>query len=298
MKNSITAIILTFNEEKHIERCINSIKNLIDQIVVVDSQSTDNTVELAKSLGAKVFTNPWKNYASQFNWALQHTKINTEWVWRIDADEYIEPLTFDLKKKLENLDYDINGIYLKRKIVFMGKPLLHGGWFPVWHLKLWRHGKGICENRWMDEHIKLFKGNTTKINCIQVDENLNDTTWWTEKHNSYATREMIDSLDLQYSIFSKGVKPKIFGNPEQRKRWLKLNYLKIPYFIRPIIHFFYSYFFRFGFLDGRRGFIWHVLQGFWYRFLVDVKIFEIKRKFKHDKEKITAYIKQNYQIKD
>lgn len=137
MKNSITAIILTFNEEKHIERCINSIKNLIDQIVVVDSQSTDNTVELAKSLGAKVFTNPWKNYASQFNWALQHTKINTEWVWRIDADEYIEPLTFDLKKKLENLDYDINGIYLKRKIVFMGKPLLHGGWFPVWHLKLW-----------------------------------------------------------------------------------------------------------------------------------------------------------------
>ncbi|WP_405565515.1 glycosyltransferase family 2 protein [Polaribacter sp. Asnod6-C07] len=296
---TIAAIILTYNEEQHIERCINSIKNSVDEIFIIDSFSKDYTVAIAERLGAKVYQNPWVNYATQFNWALQNCNIQSEWVWRIDADEYYESNSnIDLKQELANLSSEISGVYIKRKIIFMDKPLLHGGWFPVWHLKIWKFGKGFCENRWMDEHIKLTEGITTEINIVQVDENLNDLTWWTEKHNHYATREVVDLLDTQYQIFSKSsVEPKFFGTGEQRKRFLKLAYLKFPLFVRPFIYFSYRYFLKLGFLDGKSGFVWHILQGFWYRFLVDAKIYELKLNFKNDETKLIAYIKEKYQIK-
>jgi glycosyltransferase involved in cell wall biosynthesis len=297
MSTSITAIILTYNETQHLERCIKSLKEIVEDIVVIDSYSKDNTTILAEELGARVFQNPWKNYATQFNWALNYTNIQSEWVWRIDADEFIEKPGFDLKEKLSQFPASVSGLYIKRKIVFMGKPLMHGGWFPVWHLKIWRHKKGFCENRWMDEHIKLTEGTTEKIGIIQVDENLNDLSWWTEKHNSYASREMIDLLDMQYQIFSQNtVTPKLFGTGEQRKRWLKVRYLNLPLFIRPFFYFCYRYFLKLGFLDGKAGFIWHILQGFWYRFLVDAKIFELKRQFNNDKEQIIKHIKEKYSI--
>ena len=158
-------------------------------------------------------------------------------------------------------------------------------------------GKGFCENRWMDEHIKLTEGTTTQIDCVQVDENFNNLSWWTDKHNSYATREMIDLLDTQYGIFSKSsVEPNFFGTGEQRKRYLKLAYLKFPLFVRPFIYFSYRYFFKLGFLDGKSGFVWHVLQGFWYRFLVDAKIYELQKQFKNDDEAMIKYIKGTYKI--
>lgn len=297
--NTIAAIILTFNEEQHIARCITSLKSTVDEIFIIDSYSKDNTVAIAEGLGAKVYQNAWINYATQFNWALEHCNIQSEWVWRIDADEYYESeKQINLKESLANLEKDVTGVYIKRKIIFMDKPLLHGGWFPVWHLKIWKYGKGVCENRWMDEHIKLTEGKTTQIDCVQVDENYNNLTWWTDKHNGYATREVVDLLDTQYSIFSKSaVEPKFFGTGEQRKRFLKLAYLKFPLFVRPFIYFSYRYFFKLGFLDGRSGFVWHVLQGFWYRFLVDAKIYEIKKNCGYDKQKIITYIEKTYSIK-
>ena len=298
MSTSITAIILTFNEEQHIERCIKSLLSTVDDIFVIDPLSTDKTIEIAVRLGAKVYQNSWKNYATQFNWALNNCPIQTEWVWRIDADEYFEtPERTKLKAHLSELKPSITGVYVKRKVVFYGKELLHGGWYPVWHLKIWRNGKGFCENRWMDEHIKLSEGVTTQINCVQVDENLNNLSWWTEKHNGYATREMIDMLDIQYQIFNQNtVNPKLFGTGEQRKRWLKLRYVNLPLFVRPFFYFIFRYFFQFGFLDGKQGFVWHILQGFWYRFLVDAKIFELQGRFKNNEQDIVAYIKEKYDI--
>lgn len=297
--NQIAAIILTYNEEQHIARCIHSLKNTVDEIFIVDSFSKDNTVAIAESLGAKVYQNAWINYASQFNWALNNCDIQSEWVWRIDADEYFElDEKVDLKESLANLNEEVTGVYIKRKIIFMDKPLLHGGWFPVWHLKIWKYGKGFCENRWMDEHIKLKEGITAQLNIVQVDKNLNNLTWWTDKHNHYATREVVDMLDTQYQIFSKSsIEPKLFGTAEQRKRYLKLKYLKLPLFVRPIFYFTYVYFIKLGFLDGKSGFVWYVLQSFWYRFLVDAKIYELKKRFKGDNKAMIAHIKKTYTFK-
>lgn len=298
MSNRIAAIILTYNEEKHIVRCIQSLSALVDEVFVVDSFSTDKTVELATGLGAKAYQNPWKNYASQFNWALRNCPISADWVWRIDADEYLEACdSMAIKGQIVSLPEDVTGIYVKRKIVFMGRPLLHGGWFPAWHLKLWRNGKGFCENRWMDEHIKLSEGRTVELDLVQVDENLNDLSWWTQKHNSYASREMVDMLDIQYGIFNENtVVPRFFGTEEQRKRWLKLHYLRLPLFVRPVLYFIYRYFIKLGFLDGKAGFVWYILQGFWYRCLVDAKIFELRRRFRNDTEAIIQHIRESYRL--
>ena len=297
-KNTIAAIILTKNEEKHIARCINSLTGICNEIFVIDSLSTDRTCEIAEELGAKVYKNPWRNYATQFNYGVYQCPIQSEWIWRIDADEFLEGnIGIAVKNVLSNCPADVNGVYVRKRIDFMGKPLLHGGWYPSYHLKIFRKGHGDCENRWMDEHIRIFDGTTITIEeGNQVDANLNDLTWWTEKHNGYATREMVDMLMMEYGRDAKAqeVTPKFFGTEEQRKRWLKIKYIKTPLFIRPFINFFLRYILKRGFLDGKEGFLWHILQGFWYRMLVDAKIFEIKKKYNFNEEKIKNFLKDNY----
>ena len=149
----------------------------------------------------------------------------------------------------------------------------------------------------MDEHIRIFSGTTITVEEEnQVDANLNDLTWWTEKHNGYATREMADMLMMEYGLDDRGkeVQAKFWGTEEQRKRWLKVKYIKAPLFLRPFINFNIRYILKGGFLDGKEGFIWHFLQGFWYRFLVDAKIYEIKKRFGWNDKRIKAFIKETY----
>lgn len=299
-KPTIAAIILTKNEEKHIERCIRSLQGVCSEVFVVDSLSTDHTCEIARALGAQVYVNPWKNYATQFNWGLANCPITSDWVWRIDADEFLEGNIGEaVLKAISEADADVNGIYVRKRIDFMGKPLLHGGWYPSYHLKVWRRGHGNCENRWMDEHIRIFDGQAITVNeGNQVDANLNDLTWWTEKHNGYATREMVDMLMMEYGLDAKAqeVQPKFFGTEEQRKRWLKIRYIKSPLFVRPFVNFTVRYIIKGGFLDGKQGFVWHILQGFWYRMLVDAKIYETKKDLGFDANRIRKWLNDSYVI--
>ena len=298
MNNSIAAVILTKNEEKHIVRCLESLKGVCDDIVVVDCFSEDRTEELATEHGARVIKHPWKNYATQFTYGVYECGITADWIWRIDADEFLEgDLGKAVKEAIGKCGEDINGIYVRKRIDCMGRPLLHGGWYPSYHLKVFRRGHGDCENRWMDEHIRLFDGKAITVEVgNQVDANLNDLTWWTEKHNGYATREMADMLMMEYGMDAteQEVVPKFFGTEEQRKRWLKVKYIKAPLFVRPFVNFTLRYLLKGGFLDGKEGFLWHILQGFWYRMLVDAKIFELKKQCGWDKAKIQEYISDRY----
>ena len=294
---TIAAIILTYNEEIHIERCIRSLQGICEEIFVIDSYSKDRTCEIARGLEAKVYQHPFINQAQQFNWAIENCSIATEWIWRVDADEYVErSLGNKVKVQLENTPNDVNGIYVNKKIVFMGHSLLHGGWYPAQQIKIIRKGFGASENKWMDEHLIIFSGKTIAINGDQTDDNLNSLSWWTQKHNNYADREVINMLMMEYGLDNqaKEVSPKFFGSSSERKRWLKIKYVKSPLFIRPFINFFIRYILKRGFLDGKTGFMWYVLQGFWYRFLVDAKIYEIKKRFHWNDEKIKEYIINHY----
>lgn len=299
MRNKISVLILTLNEEKHIRRCIESLLPVTENIFVVDSFSTDSTVEIAESLGAKVLQNKWPgNHAKQFQWGLDNCTIMTEWVMKMDADEYILPaLADEINSKLPTIDDDCSGIYVKRRVNFMFRWIKNGGYYPTWLLRIWRYKDGVMEQRWMDEHIKLTKGNTLRFENDIVDDNKNDLTWWTTKHNNYSIKEAVDILNTIYGFkHYDEVEPYFFGTQEQRKRKLKHIYARMPLFLRPCIYFVWRYFIRLGFLDGKQGLIWHFLQGFWYRFLVDAKINEIYQKSGKDKQHIQQVLKDDYGI--
>ena len=276
---SIAVVILTHNEEIHIERCISSIQNLASDIVVIDSYSNDRTIEVAEKLGARVYKNTWKNYATQFQWALDNAEIKSDWIMRLDADEYLESDLDDLKAVLSACSSEVTGLIIKRKLFFMGKWIKHGAIYPIYHLRIWRNGVGRIENRWMDEHIVLRHGDTINADIDIVDDNKNPVSWWINKHNSYATREVIDILNTEYLFLPKdNVIPKGSNTQAKIKRFLKESlYNKLPIFIRPVLFFVYRYFFRLGFLDGVAGYSFHFMECLWYRSLVDLKIYELRR---------------------
>ncbi len=298
MSNTIAAIILTKDEEKHIARCIRSLLSFAKEIWVIDSYSSDKTLEIVERFGAKTIKHPFENQAQQFNWAIQNCDIQGEWIWRVDADEYIsEDCGRKVTDAIAHCEADVNGIYVNKAIVFQGRKLKHGGWYPAPQIKIIRKGFGKSENKIMDEHLVIITGRTMYVDEDQTDENLNNLSWWTDKHNRYASREAINMLLMQYEMDNEtdGVSARLFGNDAERKRWLKVRYARMPLFIRPFIYFFIRYFLKFGFLDGKEGFIWYVLQGFWYRFLVDAKIFEMKRYLGFNEEKIRNYLQElNY----
>lgn len=274
---SLSVLILTYNEEVNIEKCIASALPLTSNVYVVDSGSTDRTVELAQSLGATVAENPYKNYANQLNWGLDHFDFNTDWIMRLDADE---ELTDGLVGALQDFlasPGDVTGVFVRRCINFLGRDIRHGGFYPSWELRVFRRGLGRSEDRFMDAHIVLREGKTTKLHHDLIDRNNKGLSFWIDKHNQYADLEVADVLQGvgKGGGDATALKPSLWGSQAESKRWAKNNiYLRLPLFFRPFLYFLYRYFVRFGFLDGRAGLAFHFLQAFWYRFLVDAKIYE------------------------
>lgn len=292
----ITVIVLTYNEKLHIERCINYLNQFAKKIVIVDSMSNDDTQQLAQNLGATVLSNQFVNHANQFNWALQNIKFETEWVMKIDADEYLLPeLVEELRYKLPEVGKTVNGIVFKRKHIFLGKPMIRGS-YPVKLLRLYRLGFGHCEERWMDEHLEITEGETIEFNGDFVDHNLNSLSWWIHKHNGYSIREAIELLNLEIPLVEAPKNAGILSQQAEQKRQKKLKYARLPLFWRSFFYFLYRYFYKLGFLEGKEGFLWHFFQGWWYRTLVDAKIFEIKKNCGNDPAKIKKYIFDNYNI--
>ena len=279
----LTAIILTKNESINIVDCINSIKGLAERIVVVDSGSTDNTVELAKELGADVYTHPFEFYAAQFNWALDNTNITTKWVLRLDADERFTPkLCEEAKIMMErHANDDVNGFTLEAWFFFMGKCLKHGG-SKKRKLMIFKNGIGRIEDRKRDAHTILSKGTSIALKEKFLHYDFKDLSDYIGKYNLYATREMQD-----YIAYLQGASPDINTDRKiQKTRKMKFGlYYKMPKFIRAWMWFVYNYYFRLGFLDGKEGYIYHFLECYWYRYLVDAKIYEYEiSKRVNDKE--------------
>jgi glycosyltransferase involved in cell wall biosynthesis len=303
-KLDISVVILTYNEEIHIQRCLANVVPWAREVFVVDSFSTDRTIEIAKQHGALVYQNKWEGlYARQFNWALDNLPINTEWVLRLDADEYLYPeLIKEITKKLQNVADDITGVVFKRRHIFLDKWVRRGT-YPVKLLRLFRTNKARCEQRLMDEHIELFKGRSIEFDGDFADHNLNDIGWWTSKHNGYALREAVDLLDLEYRLLERRLElgdKRSEGNLSKQavaKRLKKLRYAKSPLFFRAFAYFVMRYFLMGGFLEGKEGFLWHFLQGWWYRTLVDAKVSEIKRESGGDREKMLELLRGKYGMK-
>lgn len=281
--NDITAIILTKNEEVNIARCINSIKGIVDRICVVDSGSTDRTMEIARELGAEIFEHsPFEHYAKQFNWALDHVEVKTKWIYRIDADEVVTPeLAAELVKACaEHHDDDVNGLVMKFKVYFMGRFLTHGGIYPFYNLTVFKNGYGRYEDRAMGEHVVLSEGRTIDLqnDCLHYD--FKDLNAWINKHNWYATREVADYMA---TLANQQVDAELYHEAQKTKKLRDGFYYKLPKFFRARLYYWYRYYLKLGFLDGEAGRVHAFLQAYWYRYLIDAKIMEQELKNKNAK---------------
>lgn len=279
---TLTVVILTKDEEKHIARAIQSVNSVASRIVIVDSGSTDNTIQIAKKLGAEVLVNPFVTQARQFNWALDQLPEDTDWIFRLDADEIVSPeLAQSLEQNLTDLPATVAGASVTRRMSFLRRPIRWGGVFPVRITRVLRYGRGRSEDRWMDEHI-LLKGAEVHLDGELLDDTLQPLGWWINKHNTYASREVVEILDAEFGFLGRNQ----LAAPKGRagvKRWIKKNvYMRLPSGLRAFVYFVYRYVCRFGFLDGPQGTAFHVLQGFWYRYLVDIKLYEVKSAMKNE----------------
>ena len=274
--SGVDLIVLTYNEELNLAHCLRSVQGLVQNIFIVDSGSTDRTVELACQYGAQIVIHPFKNQAEQFNWALENLPIQSKWILRLDADEYLSPeLRDEIGEILPTLPSSITGIYLRRRLIFLNRWIRHGAYYPIWLLRIFRPGKAQSELSEMDEHIVLLEGESMQLKHDFSDHNRKGLSAWTIKHESYASRQARTLLRLQQQVGSEGVKPRLSGIQAERKRWLKRNfYGRIPLFARAFFYFIYRYFLRLGFLDKVPGLIFHFLHAGWYFFYVDAKLYE------------------------
>ncbi len=294
----ITAIILTYNEEVHIRRCLENVNQFASRVIVVDCFSTDRTADIAKELGAEVIQHEWPgNQAEQFNWTIDNIAINTEWILRLDADEYLLPeLVQELQEILPSMPETVSSLSLSRARAFYGRILKHGIVNNIKIVRIFRTGKARYEKRLMDEHLSVLSGETLELEHQFIDDNRMSIGQFTEKHNGYASREAALLLDAEYALSDTNAIPQDYGEEVIKKRAQKAKYAKMPLFWRAFGYFVYRYIIKLGFLDGKEGFLWDFLQGWWYRTLVDAKVYEIKKACGNDRDKIKDYLKNNYNI--
>ena len=294
----LSVIILTYNEEIHIRRCLENVKQFASKVYVVDCFSIDRTAQIAKELGAEVIEHEWPgNQAEQFNWALDNLPITTEWILRLDADEYLLPgLIEELLEKLPVIPESVSALSLSRARAFCGKILHHGIVNNIRIIRIFRKGKARYEKRLMDEHLSVLSGETIAMNNQFVDDNRMHIGLFIDKHNGYATREAALLLDAEYHLTNMDSLPQDYGREVEKKRTQKARYARMPLFWRAFGYFVYRYIIKLGFLDGKEGFLWDFLQGWWYRTLVDAKVYEIKKACGDDKEKMRHFLQDKYNI--
>jgi glycosyltransferase involved in cell wall biosynthesis len=285
MPESLEVVILTFNEEKNIEACLQSLSAINAKIFIVDSGSTDNTLTICQNFTAHIYDHPFENYAAQRNWAIKNLPLEAAWILNLDADHRVtEGLANELNTLFSNdIHAGINGFLISRRTLFMNKWIRHGGHYPTYHANLFRRGCGICEEKLYDQHF-MVAGKTQVLKNDIIDIITDSINTFITRHNHWATLEaqyLFTQKMLANNDTSQLVKPRLLGNPMERRRYMKKKYESFPLFVRPVLYFMIRYFLKFGFLDGKTGFIFHFLQGFWFRFLIDAKLYELQRQHKN-----------------
>ena len=274
----ISLVVLTFNEEQNIARTLDSVKQWVGEIFIVDSGSTDQTLAIAQYYTNGIFHHEFIDYAKQRNWTQQNLPFTYEWVMHLDADEQVSAeLVAALHNAFAGDLHNIDGFLLKRRTIFLGHWIKHGGHYPSYHLRLYRRQKGYCEERAYDQHFKV-DGPVQKLYGDIIDNVTSDLRRWTLSHERWAGQEVLEYFHKHKAVQAdRQVTARLLGTPIERRRWLrKVVYARIPLFIRPFIYFFVRYFLLLGFLDGTAGLVFHFLQGFWFRFYIDAKIWEAK----------------------
>ena len=274
----ISVIVLTFNEERNIGACLQAITDWAGEVWLVDSGSTDRTLEIVRHYTDKITRHPFENYSKQRNWAQANLPLVYEWVFHVDADERVSPeLITSLRQFfVAEQNRQVSGCLVRRRIEFMGRHIRHGGIYPTYHCRIFRRDRGQCEDREYDQHF-LVEGATVRLEADLIEVTASKLFSWTARHNRWAQLEAHQLLAQADSPTEHLVPARLDGTPVERRRWLKASvYQLLPLFWRALAYFLARYFLRFGFLDGTPGLIYHVLHAFWFRFYVDACYYELK----------------------
>jgi glycosyltransferase involved in cell wall biosynthesis len=266
-------VILSFNSAATLPQTLAAAKLVSDDIHVVDSFSTDKTVELARAAGAQVVQHPFERYDSQRNWAIENLPLKHGWELHLDADERLTPeLAAEISRVMAAPPPQLDGYMIPRLIHFLGAPIRHGGMYPNWHLRLFRRGAGRCEQRLYDQHFLLPEGGSTgRLTQPMIDDMRMTLDEWTRRHLRWAEAQAAMAVDGG----GEGEIPgRWTGSPIERKRALRRFYGRAPLLLRPFLLFGYRYLLRLGFLDGVPGLVFFALQTFWFHFFVDARIYE------------------------
>ena len=277
---TISVVLLTFNSEASLEATLTAICALSRDVHAVNSFSSDGTLGLLKKYGVNVVQRPFENYSAQRNWAIEHLQTKHEWQLHLDADEILSPQLIEEIRHVLVMPDQADGYFIPRKIRFLGHDLDHGGYYPIYHMRLFRRGHARVEDKIYDQHFVLT-GRGKKLKFPFVDDHQFSLSEWTTRHNRWSDFEAKELLGFKTVTPGPGprqlIKPSNFGNVLERKRARKQRYYKQPILIRPFALFLYRYICRLGFLDGKAGLIYCVLQAFWFRFLIDAKCYEAER---------------------
>ena len=267
-----SVIILAYNSEETIAKTMDTALRVSDDVHVVDSFSADATPRLVQNRGINFVQHEFVNYAVQRNWAIDTLPLKYSWELHLDADEYLsDKLVEELRNLNENVNRPgLNGYHVPRLTRFLGRHIRHGGMFPIWHMRLFRHGKARCENREYDQHF-VVAGTTGKLDGPIVDDMRMPLSEWVQRHNRWSDAEVRELRQTERTGYQ--IRPRLMGNPIEKKRYFRGMYNRSPRFARVFVLFVYRYLLRGGFLDGKEGLIFFVLQA-WYRFMVDAKLYE------------------------
>lgn len=278
----VSAVVLTRDEELNLPACLQSMHELVAEIFVVDSGSTDATLEIARSFGATVVQREFTGHSAQWRWALDNLPLKHEWVLGLDADQRLLPELADEMRELFGapmrlVDYD--AFYLTRRNVFRGKWIRWGGYYPKRFIKLFRRARLVHEEADLLDHHFRVTGRAGTLKHDIVEENLKEDNidFWIQKHLRYAQLLAQEEARRREGQAPTTVRPALFGDPDQRAEWQKKTWTVLPRFVRAPAYFIWRYFFRLGFLDGKQGFAFHFLHAFWFRLVTDLKIDEQRR---------------------
>lgn len=280
MKLSLSAIVITFNEEKNIKECLESVFGLAEEIFIVDSGSSDQTLQIAKKYTHKIYNHPWECGSKQWNWALKNLPLSTEWILALDADQRLtDNLREEIEQTLKSCPTHVDGFYIPRRQIFFGRWIRHGSYYPKYLLKLFRNGRASSdENELMDCRFYVA-GGVLKLHSDLIEDNRkdDDLNVWLAKHAQFAKIQAQEEFQRRRNGNVWKIQLTPFGTPDQRTLWCKNIWYHLPLYLRPFLYFFYRYFLRLGFLDGKEGLIFHFFQGFWYRLQVDIQLDELRK---------------------
>ena len=277
----LSVLVTTRNEEANVERCLRSVHGFADQIFVLDSESTDRTVEISRPY-AEVHTLaydhsriiPWI-----FQWGLDNLPLRNDWVLILEADQAVTPaLKAEIAALLARQEIQEDGFYIRRRQIFRGKPLRFGGYGSKVLLKLFRRSRSELDPVEQDTRVYV-RGPVGRLRAPLEEWNLKEDAilFYLQKHLRYAEAFAQEELDRRRRNLPWKTTPRFFGTPDERILWLKDRYYRMPLFVRPTLYFFYRYFFLLGILDGKTGFVFTFLQAFWFRLIVDIRLEELLR---------------------